>query len=94
MNKKNLIKTAANHAGLTVKDEQKAVDAFLAVISNSLKEGKDVVIPDFGRFSLVEFRERQVRHPQTGEKITVPATKRVRFKPFGNITHYAFKYGI
>lgn len=93
MNKKNLIRKAAGKAGLSIKDEINAVDSFLATISDSLKEGRDVVLPDFGRFSVVDCAEREVRNPQTGEKMTVPAKKRVRFKAFGNITHYGIKYG-
>lgn len=93
MNKKAIIKTAALDAGLSYKNEQKAVEAFLCAVSDILKSEKEVVLPDFGKFSVQEFAERSVRHPQTGEIITVPASKRIRFKPFGNITHYRRKYG-
>lgn len=43
--------------------------------------------------STVSYRV-QGRNPQTGEVITIPATKRIRFKPYGNITNLSMKYGI
>lgn len=94
MNKKALIKRAAFDAGLSVKNEQKAVEAFLCAVSDILKSEKEVIIPDFGRFTVKGYGEHNVRHPQTGETITVPPTKRVRFKPFGNIFNYRRKYGL
>ena len=99
MNKKKIIKKAAINADLTVKEEQKAVEAFLCAVSDILKEDREVFLrevflPDFGRFYVRKCAERQVRNPQTGEMMTVPATKRIRFKPSGSITHYTLKYGL
>ena len=94
MNKKKIIKTAALNADLTVKEEQKAVEAFLCAVSDILKDGREVLLPDFGKFYVRKCAERQVRNPQTGEMMTVPATRRICFKPSGNITHYALKYGL
>lgn len=94
MNKKKIIKTAALNADLTVKEEQKAVEAFLCAVSDILKDGREVLLHDFGKFYVRKCAERQVRNPQTGEMMTVPATRRIRFKPSGNITHYALKYGL
>jgi DNA-binding protein HU-beta len=93
MNKKNLIRKAALEADLSLGDEKKAVDAFLCAVSDMLRENKEVIIPDFGRFYVKDCPERKFRHPQTGELFLTPATKRVRFKPFGNVTSYALKYG-
>ena len=41
MNKKNIIKKAAINADLTVKEEQKAVEAFLCAVSDILKEDRN-----------------------------------------------------
>ena len=60
----------------------------------TVKEEQKVFLPDFGRFYVRKCAERQVRNPQTGEMMTVPATKRIRFKPSGSITHYTLKYGL
>lgn len=94
MNKKKLIKASAFKAGVSAKSQQKSVEAFLSVISDTLKDGKVVIIPDFGRFYVQKCPERQGHNPQNGEEITIPATSRVRFKPFGNITNFSMKYGL
>lgn len=94
MNKKKLIKKAALGAGFTLKDEEMAVDAFLCAVSDILREDKEVIIPDFGKFYVQKLGERICRNPQTGEEFTAPPTKRVRFKAFGNVTNYGFKYGL
>ena len=44
MNKKKIIKTAALNADLTVKEEQKAVEAFLCAVSDILKDGREVLL--------------------------------------------------
>ena len=55
-------------------------DAMLAVITESLKKGEDVNFLGFGKFEVVTVKARQSRNPRTGEKITVPEHKKVRFK--------------
>lgn len=94
MNKNELIRKAAFEAGLSVKDGRKAVEAFLCAVSDMLSEEKEVVIPDFGRFTVQEYAAHRYRNPRTGEVETTPPTKRIRFKPFGNITNYSRKYGL
>ena len=63
MNKKKIIKKAAINADLTVKEEQKAVEAFLCAVSDILKEDREV----FLGVPLC-----RVRHPQ-GRPRGVPA---------------------
>lgn len=94
MNKKETIRLAACYAGKSVKDEQKAVEGFLCAISALLGNQEEVVIPDFGKFTVQKYAGSRYRHPKTGEMETRPATKRVKFKPYGNITNYYTKYGI
>lgn len=93
MNKNELIKLAAFKSGLSYKEQQKAIEALLCTIGDVLHEGKEVVIPDFGKFCVKDCAQHRVRHPKSGEVITIPPTTRVRFKPFGNIVNYSLKYG-
>ena len=37
-------------------------------------------VSDFGRFYVIETKEKTGTHPQTHETITIPETKRIRFK--------------
>ena len=80
MNKKQLVEAIAQKAELSIKDANKALDAFIEAISDALKDGDDVQLT--GVFSLkVDQREaREGRNPATGEKILIPAKKVVKFK--------------
>ena len=49
-------------------------------ITNTLKNGDDVGIRGFGRFSIKELPERDGRNPQTGETIRIAASRIVKFK--------------
>lgn len=93
MHKKQLLRKAAFESGLSIKEVEKTVDAFLCAVSDILSEGGEVVIPDFGKFYVLELGERTCRNPQTGETFIAPATKRIRFRAFGNVTNYYLKYG-
>lgn len=94
MNKSEVLKKAAFDACLPLKYEQKAVEAFLCAVADMLREEKEVVLPDFGKFTVQEYAATRFRHPKTGEIAERPATKRVRFKPFNGLTDYSMKYGL
>ena len=51
------------------------------LITQELKDGNDVTLVGFGVFQVSERAERQGRNPQTGETLTIPATKKPRFRP-------------
>ena len=80
--KADLVDHLANSLdGLTKKQAAEAVDEIFKSIVGSLQDGERVVIPGFGTFSISERGERQGRNPKTGESMTIPASKSVRFKP-------------
>ena len=64
--------------------QRQASDALLTlrdVILGEVRSGGEVHIPEVGRFTTIQRAERQARHPQTGEPITVPAHRAVKFRP-------------
>jgi DNA-binding protein HU-beta len=71
MNQAELIAAVAERAGLTKADAGKAVEA--------LTQGDEVRISGFGTFGVSERGERQGRNPQTGEAITIGASKSAKF---------------
>ena len=71
----------AEQAKLTKVDAERALNAFITVVTASLKEGEDVALVGFGTFTIGDRAERQGRNPQTGEVITISAKKVVKFKP-------------
>ncbi len=81
MSKAELVEKIAQQAKLTKVDAERALNAFLNVVTESLKEGEDVALVGFGTFTIGDRAERQGRNPQTGEVITISAKKVVKFKP-------------
>ncbi len=81
MSKAVLVEKIADKAKLTKVDADRALKAFISVVSESLKNGEDVPLVGFGTFSIVDRAEREGRNPLTGEAITIAAKKVVKFKP-------------
>ena len=67
--------------GMSDKKAKEIVDSVLEAIIDGLQLDTKVSIKDFGTFSITEYAERKGRNPQTGEEITIPAGKRIKFKP-------------
>ena len=60
---------------------ERAVDAILRNLGRGLKSWKKVQISGFGSFEVRKRKARLGRHPQTGERMKIAATKTVHFKP-------------
>ena len=80
MNKAELITNVAGSAGISKKDAEKAINAFIENIEGALKKGDKVQLVGFGTFEVRERAERKGRNPQTNEEITIPASKVPAFK--------------
>ncbi|WP_176585903.1 HU family DNA-binding protein [Priestia megaterium] len=81
MNKAELIDAVATKSELTKQDSRKAVDALFETISNTLAKEEKIQLIGFGTFEVRERSERTGRNPQTGEEMTIPASKVPAFKP-------------
>lgn len=56
-------------------------DAIFTVLSKGIKKDKRFTYPGFGTFTVRSRKARKGRNPQTGESISIPASKTVGFKP-------------
>jgi DNA-binding protein HU-beta len=81
MSKKDLIDAVAKECELTKEKAGTAVDAALAHIRASLKNGDEVRIPDFGTFKVTSRKAREGRNPATGATIKIPASRVPKFTP-------------
>ncbi|MDR7246536.1 HU family DNA-binding protein [Priestia megaterium] len=81
MKKAELIDAVATKSELTKQDSKKAVDALFETISNTLAKEEKIQLVGFGTFEVRERAERTGRNPQTGEEMTIPASKVPAFKP-------------
>jgi DNA-binding protein HU-beta len=75
MKKKELIERIADEAGVSKSEAQRYFGAFEEVVTEALKDGEEVQITCFGKFSVRERKAREGRNPQTGEKMKIAASK-------------------
>lgn len=80
MNKAELIAAIAEQTELSKKDAEKALKAFVDVVTEELKKGEKVQLVGFGTFEVSERAAREGRNPQTKETITIAASKSPKFK--------------
>lgn len=80
MTKVDLIAKVAEEAGLTKKDAEKAVNAALNAITDSLVQGDKVSLVGFGTFEARQRAARVCRDPRTHKEIEVAATVVPGFK--------------
>lgn len=85
MNKNMLSKEVAVSEKIALSTAFQAVDGILRVISETLAKGETVQLRGFGTFVITDVAERQAKSLQTGQPITIPAHKSVRFRPSKNI---------
>ena len=80
MNKTELVAAIAANAELSKKDSEKALKAFIDVVTEELKKGEKVQLVGFGTFEVSARPARTGRNPQTKQTITIPASKAPKFK--------------
>ncbi len=80
MNKTELIAAVAAETGLTKKDSELAVNAFVNQVTEALKKGDKVSVVGFGTFEVKHRNARVGRNPKTKETINIPASKAPAFK--------------
>ena len=80
MNKTDLVSQVAAKTGMTKKDVEKVVNAFFGTVEGALKDGGRVQLVGFGTFEVRDRKARKGRNPQTGQEISIPATKVPAFK--------------
>jgi DNA-binding protein HU-beta len=85
MKKADFVKDVSEKAGVSKKDAENVIAAALETIENVLLEDDSITFMGFGTFSTVERTERQTTLPGTKRKITVPASKSVKFKVGKNL---------
>ena len=80
MNKTELVSAIAEKADLKKGQAEAALNAFVATVEETLKNGDKIQLIGFGSFEVRERSERKGKNPQTGEEITIAAAKVPAFK--------------
>lgn len=80
MNKTELIAAIAEQADISKKDSEKALKAFIDVVTEQLKNDDKVQLVGFGTFEVSKRAAREGRNPQTGKTMKIAACKAPKFK--------------
>ena len=80
MNKTELVAAVAEQADISKKDAEKALKAFVDVVTEEMKKGEKVQLVGFGTFEVSERDAREGRNPQTGKTMKIEACKAPKFK--------------
>lgn len=86
MTKAELVDKIYAKAGLPTKAKaEEALDAVISCLKEALASGESITFTGFGSFKVSERGERKGRNPHSGEEITIPACKVVKFTPGKNL---------
>lgn len=80
MNKTELVAAVAEQADISKKDAEKALKAFVDVVTEELKKEHKIQLVGFGTFEVSERAAREGRNPKTGETMPIAASKTPKFK--------------
>ncbi|SET41688.1 HU family DNA-binding protein [[Clostridium] polysaccharolyticum] len=80
MNKAELVAAIAEKTELSKKDSEKALKAFIDVVTEELIKGEKISLIGFGTFEVSERAAREGRNPQTGKTMQIAACKAPKFK--------------
>jgi len=81
LNKKEITNMMSKDAGISFLQAEKAFNSMIEGIIGSLKKGKRVTFSGFGSFEVKKRKARKGRNPKTGEVLSIPSKKRVKFNP-------------
>ena len=80
MNKTELVAAIANQAGLSKKDAEGALKAFIDAVTKELKKGGKVQLVGFVTFEVVKRAAREGVNPLTKQPMKIAASKAPKFK--------------
>ena len=80
MNKAELVSMMAEKSGLTKKDSEASLNAFVDAVTEELKYGGKVQLIGFGTFEVHDRKALTVHYPRTVNQIKIPASKSPVFK--------------
>ena len=81
LTKAQLAEMLFEQIGLNKRESKEMVDAVFDLITEKLVQGEEVKISGFGNFQIRTKSPRPGRNPRTGEEVSIPPGKAVRFKP-------------
>ena len=85
LTKAQIVESIQNQTGFPRNKSSELVEIILEIIKRTLASGEDVLASGFGKFSVMEKKERKGRNPATGEDMMLEPRKVVTFKCSGTL---------
>ena len=80
--KADLVKCIADSFGYSKTEARQFVDAFFEAMTDAIVNGNRIEARGFGAFTVKQANAKAgARNPKTGERVFVPARRKVAFKP-------------
>ena len=79
MNKAELVEEIAKKANGTKASAEAMLQAYLDAVTDALIRGDAVTVVGFGTLSVGKRAARTGRNPATGDQISIPATRTIKF---------------
>ncbi len=80
MTKADLAAKIAEKSGIARTTAEKALNGFILAVSEALADDQKITLVGFGTFDIASRAQREGRNPRTGQPLTIPSSKSVRFK--------------
>ncbi len=81
MTKKDIVAEVVNRTGLSETEAEVAVETVVETMKRSMERGERIEVRGFGVFDIRPRKTGIGRNPRTGEEVTIPPGRAVRFKP-------------
>ena len=85
LTKAQIVDSIQNKTGFPKNRSLEIVETLLEIIKSTLESGEDVMISNFGKFSVNHKKERRGRNPASGKDMMLAARKVVTFKCSGKL---------
>lgn len=85
LTKADIVEAVQTEIGFTKNQSFNIVENLLELIKSRLESGEDVLVSGFGRFCVLEKRQRRDRNPATGEDLMLRPRRVVTFKCSGTL---------
>ena len=81
MIKLDIVNEVVNRTGITKTKAEMAVETVFGAMKRALEQGDRIELRGFGVFTIKPRKTGVGRNPRTGEEVSIPPGKAVRFKP-------------
>jgi DNA-binding protein HU-beta len=79
--KLDIVNAVVNKTGVTRTKAEQAVESVFAAMKSALGKGERIELRRFGVFNVRPRKTGIGRNPRTGQEVSIPPGKAVRFKP-------------